>query len=323
MGEILWYLLQLIAGLALLVKSADLLITGATGIARRAGIPDLVVGLTLVAFGTSLPELTVNIGASVKGASGITLGNVIGSNIANILLILGVAGLIKPLAMHGSFVKKEIPLNFLSIMVLFAMISDVILDGTGRAVISRSEGLVLMTTFVGYLYFLGAFLEREAVEEIEGEVSYRKGFLYIVLGAAGLALGSDWTVEGGVGFALEVGVSQAIVGLFLIAIGTSLPELVTSAVAARKGKPDLALGNVAGSNIFNVSLVLGASALINPIPVPPMIYKDLFLLFLATGVLFLSNFTGRRYSVSRREAVVFLAIYSLYAVISWYLELSG
>lgn len=321
MEGLLWDTIRLIIGLGVLVKGADLLITGASAVARRAGIPELVIGLTLVAFGTSLPELTVNIGASFKGASEITLGNVIGSNIANILLILGVAGLIRPLAMHGSFVKKEIPLNFLSILVLFAMVSDTVLDGTSPAVISRSEGLVLIATFVGYLYFLGVFLEREAVDQDDLKLSYAKGFLYVAVGVVGLVFGSEWTVDGGVGIALGLGVSQTLVGLFLIAIGTSLPELVTSAVAAKKGNPDLALGNVAGSNIFNVSLVLGASALIHPIPVPERVYTDLTLLFFATLALLLSNFWGRRYAVSRQEAVVFLVAYSGYALLSWYWEL--
>jgi len=322
MEGILWDLIKLVAGIAVLVKGADLLITGATGIARRAGIPDLVIGLTLVAFGTSLPELTVNIGASIKGASEITIGNVIGSNIANILLILGVAGLIRPLAMHGSFVKKEIPLNFLSILVLFSMVSDRILDGSTPAVISRSEGLVLIATFAGYLYFLAVFLERSAVDDKEVRMGYLRGFLYVVTGIVALALGSEWTVDGGVGFAVGLGVSQTLVGLFLIAIGTSLPELVTSAVAAKKGNPDLALGNVAGSNIFNVTLVLGASSLIRPIPVPERVYTDLALLFFATLALLLSNYMGRRYSVSRQEAVVFLIAYSGYALLSWYWELA-
>ncbi len=312
--------IKLVLGIAILVKGADLLITGASGLARRAGIPEFVIGLTLVAFGTSLPELTVNVQASLEGASEITLGNVIGSNIANILLILGVAGLIRPLSIHGTFVKKEIPLNFLSILVLFAMVSDKVLDHSPQAFVSRSEGLVLITTFVGYLYFLAAFLERDSVDDNLQRLSYLKGSVLIILGLAGLILGADWTVSGGVNLALSLGVSQVVVGLFMIAIGTSLPELLTSAVAAYRGNPDIALGNVAGSNIFNVSLVLGASALINPIPVPERVFKDLALLFVATLVLFISNYTGRRHSVSRFEAGIFLLIYLAYAIYSWYTE---
>lgn len=315
---------KLIIGIAVLVKGADLLITGASGLAHRIGVPEFVIGLSLVAFGTSLPELTVNVQASLEGASEITLGNVIGSNIANILLILGIAGLIKPLSIHGTFVKKEIPLNFLSILVLFAMVSDTLLDGSSIAFVSRSEGLVLITTFIGYLYFLAAFLERETVDDDEKiKMGFVKGGAYIAVGMLGLVLGSNWTVSGGVNIALSLGVSQVIVGLFLIAIGTSLPELLTSAVAAYKGNPDIALGNVAGSNIFNVSLVLGASAFINPIPVPERVFRDLALLFLATVVLFISNYMGRKYSVSRREALIFLSIYTVYAVYSWYKEISA
>ncbi len=316
-------LLKLLIGIAVLFKGADLLISGASGLARRVGIPESVIGLTLVAFGTSLPELTVNVQASLEKASEITLGNVIGSNIANILLILGVAGLIRPLSVHRTFVKKEIPLNFLSIFVLFAMVSDKLLDGAPGAFVSRSEGLVLLTTFLGYLYFLAAFLQRDSIDESTESLSLLKGGIFISLGLAGLMLGADWTVSGGVGLALSLGVSQMIVGLFLIAVGTSLPELLTSAVAAYRGNSDIALGNIVGSNIFNVSFILGASALINPIPVPDTIFKDLFLLFIATFVLFLSNYVGRRFVVSRWEASLFLLIYLAYVLYSWYLELTG
>ncbi len=313
-------LIKLVVGLGVLVKGADLLIESASGLAKRVGVPEFVIGLTLVAFGTSLPELTVNVQASFRGASEITLGNVIGSNIANILLILGVAGLIRPLSIHGTFVKKEIPLNFLSILVLFAMISDTLLDGTSQAFVSRSEGLVLIATFVGYLYFLAAFLERDKLPQ-EGEImGFLKASVLAVLGIIGLVVGSDWAVSGGVGLANSLGISQVMVGLFLIAIGTSLPELFTSAVAAYKGNPDIALGNVAGSNIFNISLVLGTSALINPIPVPERVFSDLALLFVATFVLLISNYTGSRYTVSRPEAVAFLVIYTCYALYSWYTE---
>ncbi|RLJ71414.1 cation:H+ antiporter [Hydrogenivirga caldilitoris] len=320
--EILISVIKLVFGLAILVKGADLLITGASGLARRAGIPEFVIGLTLVAFGTSLPELTVNVQASLQKASEITLGNVIGSNIANILLILGIAGIIRPLSIHKTFVKKEIPLNFLSILVLFAMVSDKLLDGSSQSLVSRSEGLVLVTTFMGYLYFLAAFLERDEVEEQEVQIGYAKGTAFIVLGLAGLIFGANWTVSGGVNLALALGVSQAIIGLFLIAVGTSLPELLTSAVAAYRGNSDIAIGNVAGSNIFNVSLVLGASALVNPIPVPERVFKDLVVLFIATFLLLVSNYTGRRYTISRWEGGLFLLIYTVYALYSWYVEIT-
>ncbi len=320
--EFLISLLKLTIGIVFLVKGADIFIAGASGIAKRMGIPDFVIGLTLIAFGTSLPELMVNIKASLEGATEMTLGNVVGSNIANILLILGIAGIIRPLSIHRTFVKKEIPLNFLSILVLFAMIGDRFLDGTAEALVSRSEGLVLITTFIGYLYFLAAFMEKEEINEEELKMGYLKGFAYVILGLAGLILGSRWSVEGGIGMALILGVSQALIGLFLIAVGTSLPELITSAVAAYRGNSDIALGNVAGSNIFNISLVLGTSSLINPIVVPDRILKDIILLVIATTILLISNYTGRKYTVSRLEATIFLTVYIFYALYSWYFELN-
>ncbi len=320
--EFLINLLKLTIGIVFLVKGADIFISGALGIAKRIGIPDFVIGLTLIAFGTSLPELMVNIKASLEGATEMTLGNVVGSNIANILLILGIAGIIRPLSIHKTFVKKEIPLNFLSILVLFAMIGDKFLDSTAKALVSRSEGLVLITTFIGYLYFLAAFMEKEEVNDEELKMGYIKGSAYVLLGLAGLILGSRWSVEGGIGMALVLGVSQALIGLFLIAVGTSLPELITSAVAAYRGNSDIALGNVAGSNIFNISLVLGTSSLINPIVVPDRILKDIILLVIATTILLISNYTGRKYTVSRLEATIFLTVYIFYALYSWYFELN-
>ncbi len=319
-GSLILSFLKFSLGIAILLKGADLLIDGASNLAKRAGIPEFVIGLTLVAFGTSLPELTVNVSASLKGASEITLGNVIGSNIANILLILGVASLIRPLSVNETFVRKEIPLNFLSILILFAMVSDSIVDGKASSTVSRSEGLVLITTFVGYLYFLAAFLKKEEEKDQE-TYSYGKSLIFTVFGLLGLFLGSELTVRSGIEIASILGVSQVIIGLFLIAVGTSLPELTTSAVAAYRGNSDLALGNVAGSNIFNVSLVLGTSSLIHPIPVPERVFRDLIILFLATLVLFLSNYTGSRYTVSRIEGAIFLLIYTAYALISWYWEL--
>ncbi|GBD39997.1 Inner membrane protein YrbG [bacterium HR37] len=317
--EIILSLIKFIGGLALVIKGADLLISGASGLARRIGIPDTIIGLTLVAFGTSLPEFTINIKASLKDASEITLGNVIGSNIANILLILGISGLIRPVSIHLTFVKKEIPLNFLSTLILFAMVSDTVLDGNGIAFISRSEGLVLVTTFVGYIYFLTAFLERQVFKDGK-QLGYLKGSILIIIGLLGLIMGSEWTVSGGIELATFLGISQMIIGLFLIAVGTSLPELATSIVAAYKGNSDIAVGNILGSNIFNVSFVLGASALINSIPVPTNVFKDMTILFVATFLFFISNYLGRKYTISKAESIAFLVIYILYAAYSWYLE---
>ncbi|GAB6065048.1 calcium/sodium antiporter [Aquifex pyrophilus] len=314
----------LAVGIAFLVKGADLLIDGSSSLARSLGIPQFVIGLTVVAFGTSLPELTVNVAAALKGASGISLGNVIGSNIANILLILGVASLITPLSIHATFVKKEIPVNFFLTLTLMAMANDRILNGDSVSSISRTDGIVLIITFIGYMYFLVAYLEREALSEEEEDklLSPLKALVFTILGLIGLVLGADWTVNGAVGVAKALGVSEAIIGLFMVAIGTSLPELFASAVAARKGNPDIALGNVAGSNIFNVTLVLGASSVIRSVPVPERTNVDLGVLFVATLVLLLSAFWGRsKYVIDKWEGALFLLIYTVYAFLSWFLEL--
>ena len=318
-------LTYLVLGIFLLVKGADLLIDGSSSIARRFGIPEFVIGLTLVAFGTSLPEFTVNTAAAVKGASEISLGNVIGSNIANILLILGVASLIKPISVHLTFVKKEIPVNFFLTLTLIAMANDVLFNHSPLSQISRNEGLVLIITFIGYMYFLVAYLEKNQVldEEIDKLMHPFKAGVFTVLGLAGLIAGADFTVDGAVNLAKALGVSEAIIGLFLVAIGTSLPELFASAVAAKKGNPDIALGNIAGSNIFNVTLVLGTSSIIRPIPVPERANYDFVVLFTATLMLLVCTLVGgRKFTIDRKEGVVFLIFYFAYALFSWYSELS-
>ncbi len=315
-------LLKFIIGVAVLVKGADLLIDGASQVAKKFGVPEFVIGLTLVAFGTSLPELTVNVIASFKGNSELTMGNVIGSNIANILLILGVSALIYPLRVHRAFVKKEIPINFIATLILIVMANDVVIDNSYASQISRSEGLILMLTFLGYLYFMAAFLEREVIdEEVSNSVSLPRSIGYIIFGIFGLSFGSNWTVDGAVGIASALGVSQMVVGLFLVAIGTSLPELLTSAMAALKRNPDIALGNVAGSNIFNISLVLGVSSSINPVPVIGRTNIDLLVLFVSTFILFVAVLLSSRNVISKKEGAVFLMAYLLYMLYSGYIEL--
>jgi len=317
--------LLFLVGLLFLVKGADLLIEGSSSIAKRFRIPDFVIGLTLVAFGTSLPEFTVNTAAALKGASDISLGNVVGSNIANILLILGVASLVRPISVNATFVKKEIPVNFFLTLTLIAMANDKLLDGAPASFISRTDGLVLIITFVGYMYFLVAYLQREipVEEELSKLLPLPKAFSFTLLGLGGLVLGADWTVDGAVGLAEALGVSKALVGLFMVAVGTSLPELSASVVSAYKGHPDIALGNVAGSNIFNLTLVLGTSSVIREVPVPERANLDLLVLFTATLLLLLFSLVGRRrFTIDRWEGALFLVFYLGYALYSWLSELS-
>ena len=264
-------------GFVFLIKGADLLVDGAGSLAKRLGVSDLIIGLTIVSFGTSAPELTVNIIASLKGASDVGIGNIIGSNIANILLILGVAAMIYPLKIKRELTWKEIPLNFLAVFVLFLLANDVLLDGEPFSILSRIDGLVLMSFFAIFLYYTAqlAFTEKTGIEKGPSRPLWLS-LVMVLVGAIGLAYGGQWVVDGATTIARLLGLSESFIGLTIVAIGTSLPELATSAIAAYKHNTDIAVGNVVGSNIFNIFWVLGLSAVIRPLPVNMEINTDIF-----------------------------------------------
>ena len=306
-------ILLLVVGFALLVKGADWLVEGSGSIAKRLGISDLVIGLTVVAFGTSTPELLVNLIASFKGNSEIAIGNILGSNIANILLILGVSSLIYPMVIKKSTTWKEIPMNLLATAVLFFMANDVLIDKMPNSVISRIDGLVFLGFFLIFLvYTIGlAKAEHESEEEV------KKHALPIALlmtfgGLAALTVGGKWVVDGAVALARLWGVSESLIGLTIVAVGTSLPELATSAMAAYRHKSDIAIGNIVGSNLFNVFWILGLSAVIRPLPFNPIINFDIGVCLLATFLLFVFCFTPKRGTLGRREGIVFLMGYIAY-----------
>ncbi len=307
--------IYLILGLILLIKGADLLVAGAVSIARHLQVSDLVIGLTVVAFGTSTPELFVNLLASFKGTTGIAVGNIIGSNIANVLLILGVCALIHPLSVTKGMVWKGIPFSLLAVIVLGIMTNDSLLDGSGTAVISRSDGLVLLSFFTIFLYY--SFSVATEVPGLGTHTPAKQHRLPIALlltatGLAGLALGGKWIVDGAAAIALQLGMSEVVVGLTIVAIGTSLPELATSAVAVRKGNVEIAVGNVVGSNIFNIFLVLGISATVKPLPFPIGGNFDIIVVTFASLLLFLFMFTGLRRFLDRWEGAIFVLIYTAY-----------
>ena len=261
--------MSLIAGLILLVKGADFLVDGATSIARKIHVSDLVIGLTIVAFGTSTPELFVNIIASIKGNTDIAIGNVLGSNIANIFLILGVSSVIYPLTVSKGTVWKEIPLSLLAVLVLGILANDQLIDKSGFSLLSRADGLVFFSFFLIFLYYSGSIAKK--IEGMEDHVPHKqygltKSLLWIILGLAGLTLGGKLIVDSAVQLALRLGMSQSIVGLTIVAAGTSLPELATSAMAAYKRNVEIAVGNVVGSNIFNIFFVLATSSIIKLYP---------------------------------------------------------
>jgi len=304
-----------VAGLALLMVAGDLLVRGSVGIADRMSIPPLVIGLTVVAFGTSLPELAVNVTASIRGDTGITIGNILGSNIANILLILGVAGVIFPLAVAKGTVWKEIPLSLLAALLVGVLANDRIIDGADLSHLTRIDGLVLLSFFAVFLYYTAGIAR--TIEGIPGppdkgtQPVWKTGVLMAV-GFVALLVGSMWVVDGAVKLATALGVRQTVIGLTIVAIGTSLPELATSAAAAYRRNAEIAIGNVVGSNIFNIFFILGVSSLIRPIPFEPKANADIGVAIVASGLLFLCMFTGKRRMLDRWEAAIFLGLYSAY-----------
>ena len=305
----------LIAGFVLLIKGADYLVQGASSIARRWKVSELVIGLTVVAFGTSTPELFVNIIASVQGNTDIAIGNVLGSNIANVLLILGVSSLIYPLMVTRGTVWKEIPLSLLAAFLLGFLANDALIDKRDFSALTRIDGLVLLSFFVIFMYY--SFSIANKIEGMEEHVPTKlhgliKSLLLIMLGLIGLTLGGKWIVDGAVRLALNFGMSQAIIGLTIVAVGTSLPELATSAMAAYRRNVEIAVGNVVGSNIFNVFFVLGISSTIKPLPFDTGSNMNIGVVILASLLLFVYMFTGKKRSLDRWEGGIFITLYAAY-----------
>lgn len=304
-----------ILGFILLIKGADLLVDGASAIARRFNVSDLVIGLTVVAFGTSTPELFVNIVASARGNSEIAIGNVLGSNIANILLILGISAAIYPLSVSKGTVWKEIPFSLLAVIILGLMANDRGIDAADISRLTRIDGLVLLAFFSIFLYY--SFGIAKAIEGLTDHVPAKaqgiaKSFLLILAGLIGLTLGAKWIVDGAVSFAKSLGMSESLVGLTIVAVGTSLPELATSAMAAYKKNAEIAVGNVVGSNIFNIFFVLGVSATIRPLPFQAGSNVDIGVVIASSLFLFLFIFTGKTRSLDRWEGILFLLLYAGY-----------
>ncbi|HCH00199.1 MAG: sodium:proton exchanger [Candidatus Aquicultor primus] len=305
-----------VIGFVILIKGADALVAGASSLAKRLNISNLAIGLTVVAFGTSAPELIVNVIASVQGNTDIAIGNIIGSNIANILLILGISSIIYPLAVKKNTVWKEIPLSLLAALLLGILANDVLLDNAPYSALTRIDGLVLIAFFIIFLYYTFgiAKVENGDTEDDIEQAGTVKAVALIVLGLTGLAIGGKWIVDGAVHIASSLGVSQAFIGLSIVAIGTSLPELATSAVAALKKNTDIAIGNVVGSNIFNIFWVLGLSATIKPLRFEPASNTDIGMVILASFLLFGLLFLGKRHKLEKTEGVIFVLTYIAYIV---------
>ena len=304
-------------GLVFLIKGADFLVDGAASVARSLNVSDLVIGLTVVAFGTSTPELFVNIIASFKGNTDIAIGNVLGSNIANIFLILGVSSVIYPLSVTKGTVWKEIPFSLLAAIVLLFMANDQILDDADASALTRIDGLIFFCFFMIFIYYTFSIAAR--VDGMEQHAPARqygrlRSSVYIIAGLAGLIIGGKWIVDGAIVLATKLGMSESLIGLTIVAVGTSLPELATSAVAAYKKNPEIAVGNVVGSNIFNIFFVLGISATIRPLPFQTKNNVDIAAVIVSSLMLFFFMFTGKKRSLDRWEGMVCLMLYLGYVI---------
>ena len=313
--NIVWPLLWIGVGFPLLIKGADLLVDGASVAARRIGVSDLTIGLTVVAFGTSAPELVVNVVAGIRGTTDLAIGNVMGSNIANVFLILGLAGVIRPLAVTSQTVWREIPMSLLAAVVLAILAHDSLLTGANASMLTRSDGLIFLCFFGVFMYYtISGTLQMSGIQQCAPakDLSLGRSLAYIGSGLFGLGLGGHMIVDGAVDIAHLLAVSETVIGLTIVAIGTSLPELATSVVASRKGNADIAVGNVVGSNIFNILFVLGISALIRPLPYAMKHPLDIGMVLLASSLLFVFMFTGKRKRLDRWEAALFLCLYVVY-----------
>lgn len=303
----------LILGFVILIKGADWLVFGGAALARKYKVSELGIGLTIVAFGTSMPELVVNAFASYQSNSELVYGNVIGSNNFNLFVILGIAGLISPLVVQSSTVWREIPLSFAAALLLFVLSNSVF---SGDEILTRVDGVILLTCFCLFLFYVFGQLKREElpVEAGRKESSNFKVWFLILVGLVALIAGGQLVVTNAVVIAQTLGISQTIIGLTIVAAGTSLPELATSVVAATKGKNDIAIGNIIGSNIFNIFLILGVSALIRPVSYNVAFNLDMILLGIGTLLLFFAMFSGARKKLDRWEAGLLLTIYIGYVV---------
>ncbi len=304
-----------VLGICLLIKSANWIVDGSSSLAKKLGVSSLIIGLTVVAFGTSLPELVVNLFATLKGSSGVVFGNIIGSNIANILLILGIVAMIGNVKIKSETVWKEIPFALLAVFVLFALTGKVFFSN--GHLFSWNDGLVLLALFVMFLYYIFqiALKDKKNIGFIKdsNEPNLRIA-LKLTAGLVGIYFAGLWVVDGAVLIAEQFGLSEFLISATIIALGTSLPELVVSVMAVMKKNVDLAVGNIIGSNVFNILWVLGIVPFVAPLKIPEFIGFDIGIMFLATLLLFIFMFIGKKHGLSKKEGAMLILFYMLYIV---------
>lgn len=308
-----------VIGIIILIKGADYLVEGSSSLAKKLKVPTLVIGLTIVAFGTSMPELIVNIIAALNGSTEVAFGNIIGSNIANILLVLGVVAIINPIKVERPTIWKETPFALLAVVVLFVVSNYLLIDKINITSLTRVSGLIMLCFFVIFIYYTINLAKNSKKQLGSKELEIKrpsnlKIFLMIFGGLVSLYFGGKWVVEGAVLIAQQFGLSEFLISATIIAIGTSLPELVTGINAARKKDTGLAVGNSVGSNIFNIFWILGVTALIAPITIPSFINSDIILLGIVSFLLFISLFIGKKHELERWQGWMFVLLYVAYIV---------
>ncbi|MBI4136426.1 calcium/sodium antiporter [Candidatus Roizmanbacteria bacterium] len=303
----------LVLGLVILILGAEGLVRGASSLAKKLGISSLVIGLTIVAFGTSAPELVVNIFSALEGSADIAIGNIIGSNIANILLILGISALITPLAVTSGTVWKEIPFGLLAMGLTFIMGNDALIDKVGFNAITRTDGLTLMALMAIFMYYVISIAKKgNGNHDDVKQYSTAMSVTLILGGLAALFYGGKLLVDNAIILARLAGLSESLIGLTIVAVGTSLPELATSVVAAMHKQNDIAVGNIIGSNIFNIFWILGLSSVILQLPFNPTVNIDVLVGIGATLLLFFTMFVGKRHTIEGWQGAFFIFLYVSY-----------
>lgn len=313
-------ILCLLGGLVLILLGANYLTDGASALARKMGVSDLMVGLTVVAFGTSMPEFVISLVSAIDGSAELAIGNVVGSNIANILLIGGLTALVHPIPVEKSVMTREIPMVVIASIALTAMACAPFLDGQGlSALIDRADGIILLLFFVVFMRIMlsgaKAAVPNDPSEQQGAEKKSLKLWLaivYIAGGLAGLIFGGQWFVDGASDIAKAMGVSEALIGLTIVAVGTSLPELATSVVAAAKGSTGMAIGNIVGSNIFNILFVLGATAVVRPLSSGGISYVDYCVMTLSAIIFWIMGWLVGKRTITRGEGALLLGLYTGY-----------
>ena len=304
-------ILLLIVGFIILIKSADIFVDGASSVAGNLKISKMIIGLTIVAFGTSAPEFAVSVKSIASNNHDIVLGNVIGSNILNILLILGVSALVHPLTVKDNTVKKELPILLLITTLFAVLISDSIYDHSLLNALTRGDGVVITLFFLVFIYYLAAIMKNKVDNDETKYMTMLKSIIYTILGIIGIVIGSNFVVDSASNIAASIGISEKLISLTIIALGTSLPELVTSVTATKKGEYDIAIGNVVGSNIFNIGIVIGLPiTLFGGINQINFNLIDSIVMILSAFLLFFFSFNDKQ--ISKREGIVFLLLFLVY-----------